>query len=249
MQPYYIQAKLNHTVDPDSKYPTCTEPLLCTVCNGIVKEATGHIEIVTTGYAATCTKEGKTDYIECLVCKLVIQDSIKIPRRAHTIDDRPGVDATCYSMGQTRSQMCKVCGFEVIAATLVSKATHSYTNNKDMDCNNENCGHVRGNACTHARTAPIPSVEATCSNFGVTKGMSCENCGEVVTAQKVVGKSGQIAEAKNQTLDKLPAHTIEKLPAVEATPNTPGLTEGQRCSVCKVIIVQQEVIPARSKAE
>lgn len=44
-------------------------------------------------------------------------------------------------------------------------------------------------------------------------------------------------------------HTEEVLPAVDATCTEDGLTEGKKCSVCGMILVQQQVIPATGHTE
>ena len=47
------------------------------------------------------------------------------------------------------------------------------------------------------------------------------------------------------TYEEIPAgHTPETIPAVDATWNQDGLTEGVKCSVCDKILTAQEVIPA-----
>jgi len=226
--------KIDHTVAPGSR-PTCTEPLLCTVCKQVVEPAAGHVEIVTTGVPATCTREGKTDYIECLTCGVVLQEAIKITKRQHTIVDIPAEAATCSSIGKTAGKQCSVCGEHIMDPIYIAELKHTYTNNKDAEC--DLCGHTRrvGQAlCKHKRTEILPSRAATCTHYGVTKGVKCLDCGETIENQKSV--------------DILP-HTIEIMPAVAATYTTPGLTEGKKCSVCRVIIVQQEIIPALSRVD
>ena len=226
--------KIDHTVAEGSR-PTCTEPLCCTVCSEVVEAAAGHIEIVTTGTPATCTKEGKTDYIECLICKKVLQESMKVTKRAHTVVDLPAVAATCSSVGRTAGKQCSECGEFLITPVYIAELKHTYANNKDAEC--DVCGHTRrvGQAlCSHKNTEPFPSRTATCTQHGVTKGIKCVDCGETTESQKEV---------------KILSHTIEIMPAVAATETKPGLTEGKRCSVCKLIITQQEIIPALSRTK
>lgn len=238
-------AKIAHTTNPNSQYPTCTEPLLCDVCGEVVKPAKGHMEVVTTGTPATCTKEGKTDYIKCVSCGVVLQEAIKIPKREHTIVELPASASTCSSIGQTLGQKCSECGASIITPIYVSKIPHTYGSSSNCS----KCGETRVNSrCSHKNKEILVKDEATCTQFGVTKGEKCVDCGEILTKQNVVGKGGKvIANVSDQKPENLPAHTIEVIPAIEATPTTPGLTEGKRCTVCKLIIVQQNVIPALSR--
>lgn len=39
------------------------------------------------------------------------------------------------------------------------------------------------------------------------------------------------------------AHQIQIIPGTPATTQTPGLTDGEKCTICKEIVVQQQVIP------
>ena len=267
---YKAISKTAHTVDPDSKYPTCTEPLLCSYCDSVVKPATGHMEIVTTGVPATCLKEGKTDYIECFACKLVIQESIKIPKRAHNIEVLPAVAPTCFSIGQTMGQRCKDCGEYTVYPTNISKVAHKYSSATDTTCDGEftvkivdaatgavttetkKCTYERavvvGSKCKHSTRETRYKIAVTCTQFGVTSGEECLNCNEVLTPQSVIGKDGKtITNIADQTLSNLPAHSLETIKGYAATPTKPGLTDGQRCTVCKLIVKQQDIIPPLSK--
>ena len=76
----------------------------------------------------------------------------------------------------------------------------------------------------------IPAVEATCTSTGLTAGVKCAVCGEILVAQEEV---------------PMAAHTEEEIPAVEATCTSTGLTAGVKCSVCGEILVAQEEVPAK----
>ena len=76
----------------------------------------------------------------------------------------------------------------------------------------------------------IPGKEATCIEAGLTEGIYCSVCGEVLKEQEVI---------------PLKEHTVVIDEAVEATCTQTGLTEGSHCSVCEAVIVAQEVVPAK----
>ena len=81
--------------------------------------------------------------------------------------------------------------------------------------------------CEHVLTV-IPKVEPTCTKTGLTEGIKCSECGEILLAQEII-------EAK---------HTEETLARVEPTCTETGLTEGKKCSVCGEILLAQEIIEA-----
>ncbi|MBQ2004578.1 MAG: phosphodiester glycosidase family protein, partial [Peptococcaceae bacterium] len=70
------------------------------------------------------------------------------------------------------------------------------------------------------------AVDATCTATGLTEGLKCSACGEILKAQEEV--------------EKLP-HKEIILEAVAATCTATGLTEGLKCSKCGEILTAQEV--------
>ena len=76
----------------------------------------------------------------------------------------------------------------------------------------------------------IPGKEATCIEAGLTEGIYCSVCGEVLKEQEVI---------------PLKEHTVVIDEAVEATCTKTGLTEGSHCSVCGQVFKAQEVVPLK----
>ncbi|MBQ7800997.1 MAG: S-layer homology domain-containing protein [Oscillospiraceae bacterium] len=86
-------------------------------------------------------------------------------------------------------------------------------------------GHTR---VTDAAVAP------TCTASGLTEGIHCANCGEILVAQTVVDALG---------------HTEVTDAAVAPTCTDTGLTAGSHCSVCEEILVAQTVVDALGHTE
>ena len=111
------------------------------------------------------------------------------------------------------------------------------------------------------------AVEPTCTQTGLTQGVHCDVCNEVLTAQEVVAAKGHdyttvvtspTCEEKGYTtytcscgdskvdnyVDAL-GHTEVVDQAVEATCTETGLTAGSHCDVCNKVFTAQEVVPAK----
>ena len=80
----------------------------------------------------------------------------------------------------------------------------------------------------------LPAVAPTCTESGLTEGVKCAVCGEILIAQETVDALG---------------HTEEILPAVAPTCTESGLTEGKKCAVCGEILVAQETVEAPGHTE
>ncbi len=88
--------------------------------------------------------------------------------------------------------------------------------------------------CEHTNVEILKAVAATCTETGLTEGKKCADCGEILTAQKVVAANG---------------HTEETVAGKAATCTEDGLTDGKKCTVCGEVTVKQTVIPASHTEE
>ena len=75
----------------------------------------------------------------------------------------------------------------------------------------------------------IPAIQASCLRSGLTEGLKCGTCDEIIVEQKFVPAAGH----KVVIDESVPATCLEK-----------GKTEGSHCSVCEVVFVMQESVPA-----
>ena len=78
------------------------------------------------------------------------------------------------------------------------------------------------------------NVVPDCENTGLTEGMHCIVCSEVLIAQDVIPANGH-----EEVVDA----------AVVATCTNTGLTEGMHCSICEKILVVQETVDPLGHAE
>ncbi len=116
--------------------------------------------------------------------------------------------------------------FDPEITTLPDRFTceHEYDNECASECNK--CGSER--YTTHTEET-IPATDATCENEGLTEGVKCSVCGEIIVAQ--------------ETVEALP-HTIEIVVGTAPDCINSGLTDGEKCSVCGTVTKEQETIDA-----
>ena len=101
-------------------------------------------------------------------------------------------------------------------------------------------------------TVTDPELPAACDTSGLTEGAHCSVCQVVLVPQHIIpALTHTFDDDRDDTcnvcnyvrvLDCDHSETV-KLPYLAPTCTTTGLTEGERCSVCQVIIVPQHIIP------
>ena len=248
----------------DSSGPaTETDPEVCTVCGYVIQAAAGHTHNFSCQdeserylkAAATCTNraiyykscacgEKGTETFEtgsalghtggtatcqkkavCTVCKQEYGDFAP-----HNFD----TSACGYQDASGHAHLCQTDGctvHDIIEA-------HVYDDDSDTTCNI--CDYTRGITPPHIHDLKlVPAVSETCVSAGQIEHYRCTVCG------KLFRDSSGTSEltAADVTIGKLP-HTPETIPAVPATCEQSGMTEGSKCSVCQEVITAQTTIPA-----
>ena len=215
--------------------PTCTEVgytggVICEVCNTVIEApgqlpALGHeVESWTIVKEATCTENGSKTGTCKNGCGQTFTETISAT--GHTSTEIAAVAATCTSKGYTAGEKCSVCNTVLVEPTEIPALEHSFTSyiyNNDGNCTSMGTETAvcdrEGCDVTNTR-----NVEGTpTGHVDANSDLKCDNCG--VQLDCVHG-------------------TKEKIGAVEPTCTTTGLTEGERCSICKEILTAQSVIPA-----
>lgn len=197
----------------------------------------------------------------------------------HTFEVEEGKDATCTENGYGASAWCPLCGAVQIRGSVIPATGHAYGDwvvTEEATCTKDgietstcaNCGDVKTNVIEKkGHTEEIlPSSAATCERPGLTEGIRCSVCGEilkeqtetepatghaygdwVVTEEATCVKEGtetstcaNCGDVKTRTVKKK-AHTEEIISEKKPTCEEPGLTEGIRCSVCGEILKEQKI--------
>jgi len=243
-----------HSYDPEVTTPTCTEQgyttYTCAICGdsyvGNFVDALGHTEVVDAAVAPTCTATGLTEGKHCARCSEVLEKQETVAMLDHTpaaVVKENEVKATCTKAGSYDAVIyCSVCNTEIShEPKTVEKLAHT--------------------------EEIIPGKPATETETGLTEGIKCSVCGEILKAQEVIDKLPPSHVHDYQTVvteatctekgyttctcscgdsyiaDEVAAkgHKEQTIPAVEATCVSTGLTEGTKCSVCDTILKVQEV--------
>ena len=206
----------SHTYDND-------EDSRCNICDYVRDLNCQHTETeVLKAVTPTCTTSGLSEGAKCSSCGEIIVSQTSIPAKEHTPTTTAGYDATCTQTGLSDSKKCSVCGTELEKAIVIPIKPHEYTDKYDKSCNN--CDFVRDAECAHTETITIEGKNATCTELGLTDGIKCTECGEILIAQTTVGALGHIG-----VIDA----------AVAPTCTESGLTEGKHCSRCNKTLVAQ----------
>lgn len=178
---------------------------------------------------------GNIEYWVCSGCGKFFRDADGATdiTREETVIPPDHVLDTAWSFDESNHwHECKKCGQQF------GSEAHKYDDDSDTDCNI--CGYTRVIIPPHTHSLTlVPAVPATCVSAGNIEHYRCTDCG------KLFGDSSGTSEltAADVTIDKLP-HTPETIPAVPATCEQSGMTEGSKCSVCQEVITAQTTIPA-----
>ncbi len=246
----------------------------CNTCGFERDTECGHFEIeVIPGKSATCTSTGLSDGEKCKKCGEVVTSQAFIPMKSHTEETIPEVEATCTKTGLSEGKKCSVCEKILVAQQETPKIAHTYDDKYDESCNK--CGFVRDSECAHRETETIKGYAATCTATGLTNGVKCKKCGEILTEQTTIAMKPHtetidtaieatctatgLTEGKHcsvcskvliaQNVTSMKPHTEETDAAVEATCTTTGLTEGKHCSVCSKVLVAQNTVAMKPHTE
>ena len=200
-----------HTWDKGkvTKKATCSEngekTYTCTVCGATKAESiekTAHTPKTVPGKDPTCTEAGLTEGTVCAVCGAILEAQEPIPPTGQHQFGPWMIEA------QNHHRECELCGE-------VEQGSHSWDKGiieKEATCTEEGrmtftctiCGGTKGEFIekTAHTEKTVSGKEPTCTEAGLTDGIVCAVCGEVITAQKKIPAPGHIDENGDQKCDR-----------------------------------------------
>ncbi len=232
--------------------PTCTEKgfttYTCSNCDDsyvdAYVDALGHTEEEIPAVDPTCTTSGSTAGTKCSVCGEIISAPVTRDALGHTSVVDAAVDPTCVRPGLTEGSHCSVCNEILVAQKEIAATGHSYASVVTAPTCTEN-GYTTHTCANCSDTYTDNEVTATghsyddgvittapgCTEKGVMT-FTCATCGDSYTEEIAALGHTEVIDA-----------------AVASTCISTGLTEGKHCSVCKVTIVAQKVVPVSAHTE
>ena len=178
--------------------------------------------------AATCTEAGSCEeVVYCSVCKEEIsRKRVQTEALGHEWDEGTLTTAPTCTQEGVRTFHCTRCS-EVKTETA---AATGHIPGPEATCTQAQvclqCDAVLAEALGHDWDEGTTEQEATCLREGSVL-YACSRCDEVRRESTPKG-----------------AHMPETVPGKDATCTDDGLTEGSKCSVCGIVLTEQEVIPA-----
>ncbi len=200
----------------------------------------------------------------------------------HEWVDIPAVDPTCDTDGSTAGVWCKHChkyqdgkqpqkvdrlGHNyvetVVEATCTTEGYTLHTCSNCQDSYKTNIVPAKNHSGT---TEIIPGKEATCTEDGLTDGLKCTECNEILEAQRVIPADHKPVDANSDATctehgysgktvcsvcgvvinegTEIPAkgHTVAVVQGTAPTCDSTGLTAGAYCPDCDHVFVKQEII-------
>ena len=241
-----IEALGHSVVTDEAMAATCmtsglTEGSHCSRCDTVLEEqeivpALGHSygSYVQTK-ASTCTEKG-TETAACSRCSATTSRDIEA--LGHSVVTDEAMAATCTTTGLTEGSHCSRCDTVIKEQETVPALGHSWSDWEDSRTSCDEVG-IRTRSCSvcgEEEAEELPAGTHTWDNGTVTKQPDCTQSGTMEFICMVCG------DTSVEDIAPL-GHTEVSVVGVPATCTENGLTDGSKCSVCGVVLTEQQLVP------
>ena len=221
-----------------------TDGYKCQTCNKTIEEqkvipAKGHKEAIVLGRPANCEVSGLTEGKICSVCNTILEKQEIIPATGHKYGEWIIIKEATETMTGLKQKECIEC--HNIVTDIIPKIPHTHTYTillVNPTCKTVGytlytcgCGYSKKDNIVPAlghNIQMLEEIKPTCMDTGLTSGLKCSICGEIIEEQKIIPAKG---------------HKETIVIGIPASCESSGLTEGKICSVCNIILEEQEIIP------
>ena len=178
-----------------------------------------HIVVEIPSISPTCTEVGYTSGEKCSVCGTVIVEPKEICSYGHDIIYHNSKNPTCTSIGWNAYETCSRCNYTTYEeldkvghtygeALLENKVESTCTSKGSYDmviycsvCDEEISRKTYVTSEIGHNEEVIPSVSPTCLSTGLTAGVKCSICGEILVKQEVIPVNDHTpSEAKQENV-------------------------------------------------
>lgn len=172
-----------------------------------------HTPVTDATVPPTCTSTGLTEGSHCNVCGKTLVAQEIIPMQQHDFSDTSkrtcvncdesnpnyiqphihkeiidyGIAATCTKTGLSQGAHCD-CGVILIAQQIVPVIPHDFSNTSLQTCvfcSAPNPNYIYESTHSHTTITTI-GISATCTSNGITQGVYCSDCGEILVEQEMI---------------------------------------------------------------
>ena len=223
---------LGHTA---GKEATCTEAQVCTVCGAELAPALGHDISVMEAVSPTCLEDGLSEGARCLGCGEVLLEQSVVPALGHLLLAAEDSRESCTDEG-TLTRRCARCDYSETES--VSGGTHSWrpgevlseptcseTGIRELVCAFCEATELEEIAKTSHKLSEVESVAPTCTTPGMSSGIMCLKCGEVLLMREELPPTGHLLAFREE---------------VSPTDTAEGMRAHYVCTVCGALFLDEK---------